>query len=161
MTERGYLGIDPGLSGAIAYIDPCGAKISDIPTLEMKKGKTTRRIVDVHALHGLICDLPGQVVLCALEQAWPRPGNGAVSSFKSGVGYGCLLGLLACCGIPYREVAPKAWKAAMKVPADKDGARLVASQLLPGLSDQWPLKKHDGRAEAALLALYAKFQGLE
>jgi hypothetical protein len=40
------------------------------------------------------------------------------------------------------------------VPAAKDGARARASQLLPGAADQWPLVKHDGRAEAALIALW-------
>jgi hypothetical protein len=40
------------------------------------------------------------------------------------------------------------------VPAEKDGARARASQLLPQHAGHWPLKKHDGRAEAALIALY-------
>jgi hypothetical protein len=29
-----------------------------------------------------------------------------------------------------------------------------ANQLLPFCTDMWPLKKHDGRAEAALIAVY-------
>jgi hypothetical protein len=40
-------------------------------------------------------------------------------------------------------------------PAGKDGARARASQLIPSAAHHWPLKKHDGRAEAALLAFYA------
>jgi hypothetical protein len=40
------------------------------------------------------------------------------------------------------------------VPKAKDGARARASQLLPAGVQLWPLVKHDGRAEAALLALY-------
>jgi crossover junction endodeoxyribonuclease RuvC len=40
------------------------------------------------------------------------------------------------------------------VPAGKDAARARACELLPRLADRWPLVKHHGRAEAALLALY-------
>lgn len=38
--------------------------------------------------------------------------------------------------------------------ADKAAARHRASQLWPGLADSFALVKHDGRAEAALIALH-------
>jgi hypothetical protein len=44
------------------------------------------------------------------------------------------------------------------VPKAKDAARARASQLLPQAAHQWPLKKHDGRAESALIALYGARQ---
>jgi hypothetical protein len=37
------------------------------------------------------------------------------------------------------------------VPAAKDGSRARASQLMPAATHHWPLVKHDGRAEAALI----------
>jgi hypothetical protein len=46
------------------------------------------------------------------------------------------------------------WKKALGVPADKDGARARASQLMPENAWLWPLVKHDGRAEAALIAYW-------
>jgi hypothetical protein len=42
----------------------------------------------------------------------------------------------------------------MGVSRSNDGCRARASQLLPGSADQWRLRRHDGRAEAALIALY-------
>jgi hypothetical protein len=42
---------------------------------------------------------------------------------------------------------------ALGVPKAKDGARAMASKLFPAVATQWHLKKHDGRAEAALIAL--------
>jgi hypothetical protein len=51
-------------------------------------------------------------------------------------------------------VPPRRWKSALQVPASKDAARFRASQLLPQAAHLWPLKKHDGRAEAALLAVF-------
>jgi hypothetical protein len=41
------------------------------------------------------------------------------------------------------------------VPACTSGARLTAP---PAVAHQWRLKKHDGRAEAALIALYGARQ---
>jgi len=42
----------------------------------------------------------------------------------------------------------------LRVPAAKDAARARASQLLPHAANQWPLKKHDGRAESACIAYW-------
>ena len=50
------------------------------------------------------------------------------------------------------------WKRALGVQKSKDAARARASQLLPAAAAQWGLRKHDGRAEAALLALYGARQ---
>jgi crossover junction endodeoxyribonuclease RuvC len=52
------------------------------------------------------------------------------------------------------------WKKSLGVPADKYAARMRASQLLPEFAHNWPLKKHDGRAEASLISLYGIKQGL-
>ena len=56
--------------------------------------------------------------------------------------------------IPLTMVAPLKWKRALGVPADKDGARARASQLLPAHAGLWCRVKDDGRAEAALIAYY-------
>jgi hypothetical protein len=56
--------------------------------------------------------------------------------------------------VPITIVHPRTWKRALGVPREKDGARARASQLLPAHAHLWPLKKHDGRAEAALIATY-------
>ena len=67
---------------------------------------------------------------------------------------GVILGVLASRSVPLLLVSPVSWKRALGVPKAKDGARARASQLLPEAAHQWRLKRHDGRAEAALLALY-------
>jgi hypothetical protein len=38
----------------------------------------------------------------------------------------------------------------------KDAARLAAAKMHPDLADMFKLKKHDGRAEAVLIATYVK-----
>ena len=51
------------------------------------------------------------------------------------------------------------WQKAHKVPKGKDGSRLRASELMPRYAELWRLKKHDGRSDAALIALYALTHG--
>jgi crossover junction endodeoxyribonuclease RuvC len=148
-------GIDPGLSGALALLDaPSGAvlDVADMPTLALSRGGKNKRELDAHALARLIGDRrPDHAVV---ELVGTMPGQGVSSVFAFGRAYGILLGVLAARGVPYTLVAPVAWKRALGVPAAKDGARARASQLMPSAAHHWPLVKHDGRAEAALIAYF-------
>jgi crossover junction endodeoxyribonuclease RuvC len=59
-------------------------------------------------------------------------------------------------GIKHQIITPASWKKAMRVPADKDGARRMAIQQFPNLADRLNRKKDEHRAEALLMAAYAK-----
>ncbi|MGE5151189.1 MAG: hypothetical protein ACM3II_13795 [Rhodospirillaceae bacterium] len=148
-------GIDPGLDGALAVIEDGpngGCKCFDMPTLALSRGGKNKHEVDAHALADLIAQwMPHHAFL---EGARAMPGQGDTSTFAIGKGYGIVIGVLAASSIPYTIVDARRWKNALQVPKDKDAARARASQLLPAAASQWPLKKHDGRAEAALIALY-------
>jgi crossover junction endodeoxyribonuclease RuvC len=72
--------------------------------------------------------------------------------FGYGRSYGIAIGVLSALGISFTEISAVSWKRKLAVPSDKDGARFRASQLLPTAAKHWPLVKHHGRAEAALLA---------
>lgn len=159
-------GIDPGLSGALAFYDTATGAVEtiDMPTLALSRSGKARREVDPHALAALLwrrhC---GHAVV---EHVTPMPSDGepdstgrrrrqgSASGFAFGKGFGVIIGVLAAVSVPMTLVRAGRWKKALDVPAAKDGARSRASQLLPAGSDQWRLVKHDGRAEAALLALY-------
>jgi crossover junction endodeoxyribonuclease RuvC len=84
------------------------------------------------------------------------PRDGHVGAFSFGRSYGIIETALAAAQIPFRTVRPQVWKKAMGVLADKDQARQMATQLIPSGAEFWPLKKHDGRAEAALIAQYGR-----
>ena len=56
--------------------------------------------------------------------------------------------------IPLTRVSPLTWRKALQVPRGKDGSRLRASELLPAYAELWRRRRDDGRAEAALLALW-------
>jgi crossover junction endodeoxyribonuclease RuvC len=150
------LGIDPGLSGALALYDPATnlLDVRDVPTLSLTRNLKNKREVDVQALVDMIAWMATSLPTVFIENATPMPGQGSSSIFSFGKTFGILYGVCAANKLVIERVAPQSWKRLLAVPKDKDGARARASVLLPRHSTNWPLKKHDGRAEAALIALY-------
>jgi len=149
------LGVDPGLSGALALYDVVGKRLStvhDMPTI--KAGTDSKRIVDESALAVWVDVFAKNIMHAFVERVGTRPGESPVAAFSFGCGYGILRGILAANMIPMTFVTPQKWKKALGVPAAKDGARARASQLLPTASPNWSRAKDDGRAEASLIALY-------
>jgi crossover junction endodeoxyribonuclease RuvC len=148
-TRIRVIGIDPGLGGAAALlVDGVIAHVADLPVAEMR-GK--RRIDPAQLVDLIESWRPDHAIV---ELVGARPGQGVVSMFGFGRSAGVILGILAGLRIPTTEVAPVKWKRLLGVPAGKDAARARAGQLLPTAAHHWPLKRHDGRAEACRLALF-------
>jgi crossover junction endodeoxyribonuclease RuvC len=155
------LGIDPGLSGALAFMNDNGSlQIFDMPTIKAgAKGRNfinddeVARIID--AQNGISCSIKHAFV----ELVGVRPGEGGVGAFSFGKGCGILQGVLAANFVPRTYVTPVKWKKALGVPKEKDGARARASQLMPQHSHLWTRVKDHGRAEAALIAYYGLKNG--
>jgi len=144
------IGIDPGLDGAIAS----EREVTDMPTLTVMRGKKAKRALDIATLAR---KLKGYYVRHAfIENVHGMPGQGVTSTCSICEQLGAIKGIMHAREIPFTLIEPAAWKKALGVPAGKDGARARASQLLPKLAHNWPLKKHDGRAEAALIAEYGR-----
>ena len=123
-----------------------------MPTLILARAGKSKREVDAHVLADWIeCERPGHALI---ENVGAMPGQGVSSVFAFGKGYGVIIGVLCALQIPVTFVSPQRWKKALAVPAAKDGARARASQLLPSAASNWSRVKDDGRAEAALIALY-------
>ena len=138
------LGIDPGKSGAFALLNTDDMHVAtyDMPgTLESKRA--------------LISDI-GKVKCCWLERPFFPRMIGIKNAVTIAVAYGELKACLFFAGVPTFEVDPSAWKKTMRLSTDKNASRALASQYFPDCSDQWARVKDDGRAEAALIALYGK-----
>ena len=82
------------------------------------------------------------------------PKQGVASSFALGVGLGSILGVLQAMHVPLELVTAAAWKRALGLSSDKRASLHKARLLFP--SAELGLAKHDGRAEALLLAYYAQ-----
>lgn len=152
-----YIGIDPGLSGGVGIIndDKAAAYVFDTPVAEVdSKRKYLARAMAL--LLGPFADR--EDVLCVLENVHSMPKQGVASSFCFGEGKGMWEGIIAAYNIPLELVSPQRWK--KEIMADqgkeKSAARFKAMQLFPSLSDQLKLVKHDGRAEALLMAEYGR-----
>jgi crossover junction endodeoxyribonuclease RuvC len=154
-----HIGIDPGLNGAVAVLlDDGEVVIRDMPTIQ----DGTKKRLDYAALADIFDNLAKlRGVRVTIEKVHALPRDGSAGAFSFGQSYGIAIGLVAAHFMPLDFVTPQQWKKAMRCPTDKDGARLRASSLFPQHSHHWPLKKHDGRAEALLIAHYGQTRGLK
>lgn len=156
MSAR-ILGIDPGLSGALALLTTdMRLEIFDMPTLEIERGGKSRRAVDTHALAKLVRQLVPTVAL--VETVGPRPGQGVASMFQFGRVVGQIEGTLSALEIPVVQITAPVWRRYFSVPEGKDGSRLSASSWMPAYAERWHRKGDHGRAEASLIALYGALQ---
>lgn len=158
-----YIGIDPGLDGAVAAIDEHGSIISlqDTPTLIVKKGAGTKRAYAETAMVTILEALDtqiskGNITVVGIENVHSMPGQGVTSMFSMGTGFGLWLGILAALRLRHVRVEPTKWKKAMGIPSGsaKDESIVRAVRLFPTA----PLsrKKDHGRADALLLAEYLR-----
>lgn len=149
-------GIDPGHSGAIAFIDTVKRNISifDMPVKTETKTKT-RREVAAPLLARII--RRNQPTTAYLEEVWSSKEQQSTNAFTFGDGYGTIKGCLAALDVPLNKVRPQTWKKTTRCPKDKNEARFRAMELIPVITDVISRAKDDGRAEAALIALYGCF----
>jgi crossover junction endodeoxyribonuclease RuvC len=150
-----FIGIDSGLDGAVAIL-PDGILI-DTPTLTVEgKGKSKKREYNVGGMVGVL--RPYRVGGCALEKVHAMPGQGVTSMFSMGVGVGLWRGILTSLLVRFEQPTPQRWQKEMLdgMGKGKDASRLRAIQLFPHLADQLSRKKDHGRADALLLAEYAR-----
>jgi crossover junction endodeoxyribonuclease RuvC len=153
-----YIGIDPGLGGAVGILDENLVQVFDTPTV-LVEGEKTKHKYMVGAMALLLKPYAGRRdVLAVLENVHSMPKQGVASSFSFGEGKGMWEGILGAFEIPFDLISPQRWK--KEIMADqgkeKDAARFKAMQLFPSIAAQLKLKKHDGRAEALLMAAYGK-----
>jgi crossover junction endodeoxyribonuclease RuvC len=152
VTSKVVIGIDPGLTGAIAFIPEDWAPwVEDMPVIAHGK----RKAVDVVKLARILepYRLLGNAV-AYLEKVHAFPGQGVSSMFSLGMSFWGVAGVLAACDIPFHLIAPADWKARLNLDRDKERSLVLARKLFPGVD--LSRKKHHGRAEALLIAHYGK-----
>jgi crossover junction endodeoxyribonuclease RuvC len=151
-VSRLILGVDPGLAGAIALLGPAGEleHLVDLPVI--RDGRLSW--IDGAALQALLIEtLHGRTARAIVERASAMPLQGIASAFNFGVGFGSVLSILQARHLAIELVTATVWKRALGLGSDK-AASLHKARLLYPAADL-PLAKHDGRAEALLIAHYA------
>jgi crossover junction endodeoxyribonuclease RuvC len=145
------LAIDPGFSGALAWVSDDGHLIE---VLDMPVAKINKRTRIVPAL---LADLMAlrPVDFVVIEQVGPHRGEGSAGAFSFGYGAGLLEGVATAQGIPVHFYSPATWKRRAGVPGDKGAARAMACRYWPGASQKFARVRDDGRAESALLGRWA------
>lgn len=140
-------GIDPGLSGAIAFYfseSPFRVAVEDMPV--------AGKMVSAPLLTDMIRKYGPAIAI--IESVGSRPGQGVASTFKFGTAYGVVQGVIGALQIPVEFVAPQRWKKHFRLTSDKEQARAKAQQLFPACASSFQRVKDHGRAEAALIARY-------
>ena len=97
-----YLGIDPGLSGAIAIYNPENGDLDvyDMPTHAITVNGKKKNQIDLYQLGNLIDTLKHKVKLAVVERVSSMPGQGVASVFSFGFSAGVAQGVLAANLIP-------------------------------------------------------------
>jgi crossover junction endodeoxyribonuclease RuvC len=178
------IGIDPGISGAIALLAYESEKSESLPrlvlvldmpvmTLNGKKQQVnaagmTKMITQISTGIKRTPELIGEFfkvsieesntpnnIAVYLEQVSAMPGQGVTGMFNFGMSYGMVQGVVAGLGLSLVLVRPSAWKKrAGLINTEKDQARTLAQQFFPAADLN--RKKDIGRADAILIAMFGR-----
>lgn len=159
-----FIGIDPGLDGAIALHDSSDGSVCVTPmpviarslAKNRKRGERPKLAVDIAGVFNLVQVFrmlgPALWVLEKIEgRAFPSVG---ISLGRSAAIPECAL---QQAGVPYYLARPLEWKAHFGLLKQGKGASISkASEIFSSAAHLWPRQCDDGLAEAALLARYAR-----
>lgn len=128
-----YLGIDPGQQGAFVLIDSSKkiVQVKKVPTLQVGKKVHFDTLGIITFFTVVKNTYPSTHVF--LEQISSAPDQGVTSMFSMGYGFGLLVGILTCVGLPVTQVRPAEWKGVLLkgIPKEKLASCVIASKLFP------------------------------
>ena len=155
-----YIGIDPGGSGAIVFLDEDKIlNIYDVPitTSLYGSGMSLNPVLFSDILADCISISGTEKICIAIEQVSAMPNQGVSSTFKFGVSFGIIQGAVAAMKLPAFYIKPVEWKKHFGlVSKDKDASRTLALQMYPLFSKDFKYKKSNGKSDALLIALYLR-----
>ena len=131
------IGIDPGLSGALAILSN-NKVISLIEMPVMSEGKKNKRQLNSAQLVKLLKDSINETeeTVVVVEQVNAMPGQGVTSMFNFGQTFGAIKGICAALGLPIHFVRPAKWKKHFELIKDsKDASRTKVIEMYPSLSN--------------------------
>lgn len=159
MTHHITIGIDPGLSGALCFLeDGCNPKFMDMPCIDFKDRQRICALVLSSILRGERGNYAysGANYFAVTEIPFCRKGESGMAGQRSGINYGIILGVLDALSIQRVEVRPQTWKKHHGlIGTEKDDARKLALKKFPDYGVWLSRKKDNGRADALWIAKWA------
>lgn len=160
------IGIDPGLTGAVAVMDHNGVRaVADLPVMQVpgsSKDAMVQKKIDAYGLCQLLlkhCPAGEGKPMVIIEQVHARSGAGTVQSQGSLMrSLGAIESVLECLRIPVRYVAPQTWKKRFGLKSEKAQSLETARRLHPEAAADLKRAKDHNRAEAVLLAHYGRME---
>ena len=144
------LGVDPGLSGGLAFFWPCAPDRVTAEDMPVVAGQ-----VDCATLAERIAQMAPD--LAVVEVVSAMPGQGVSSTFKFGASYGAVVAILAALKVRTVLVTPTKRKRHFSLSSDKEQSRSLALRTFAKTPEHFARKRDHNRAEAALLARYGAF----
>lgn len=157
VRTRRIVSIDPGLTGAIAWLSqvaghaPTLIAVHDIPTATTKQNNKNKAQLLMAATAALIATPFAPPDAVVIEQVNAMPGQGVTSMFRFGETFGALQGITAGLGLPLHLIRPQEWQPAVRQPKGDDAGRLRANQIFPEHAHLFARKMDHNRADAALI----------
>lgn len=151
------VGIDPGLTGAVAAVDSAGTcTVEDMPTLDLPGAGMVRRRIDGLALARMLRNMvpAGHACLVVIEDVHAIGGSAVQNMASMMRSVGTIEAAVEILRMPVNRALPQTWKRFFGLGSVKADSLTVARTLYPTA----PLKlaKHHNRAEALLLAHYGQ-----
>ena len=150
------IGIDPGLSGAIAVMhDKKVINMYDMPV--MAEGKKNKRQLNSSQLVNIIKENinEDEDTIVVVEQVNAMPGQGVTSMFNFGQTFGAIKGVCAALRLPIFFVRPSKWKKHFElINSSKDASRTKVIEMYPTLSGQLAKKRDVNKSDAILIAKF-------
>ena len=182
-----YMGIDPGINGGIAVIDDAGNCVFAKPTpcLKIKKNNKMKSDYDVAAMSDYVRSFLDKDIIVCQELTHAMPGNGGVSMYHFGRGHGIWEGIVGALALSHQFCTPQKWKSMYPTLAQekltkeqkavmtssevsswkrkqkteaKKKSILLAKDMFKSAQQEMTKVKHDGVAEALLIANWLRSQ---
>lgn len=148
-------GIDPGLTGALAFFFPSHPERIAVEDMPVVAGG-----IDAANLFAKLSQMRPDAVFVERNFFMPDAARAAIATTMEG--YGVIKGVVACLSVPLYIVATSVWRKHHRLPHGKgtergdrhEAARALALRLFPATAAHFARKMDHGRAEAALIARY-------
>ena len=163
MNNKFYIGIDPGINGALACLDQAGniQKITVMPIIKVG----TKNKLDPRGIIAWLkqCFTEEEIRIVAIEEQRAMHKQGVTSTFSIGRGYGILEGIVTALNLPYELIRSVDWQREMFRGFPKGKTKELSVRVAQQLYPMQDFKRtsqctnlHDGLTDACLLGEFIR-----